>query len=139
MILGDRHDVADEIERKLLVERRVDRVGRADDEQRVTVRWCPHDGFGADVAAGPRPVVDDELLAQPFREPLRDEARGDVGRTAGGKADDDAHRPRRIGLRPCEARNGWRCDGACCKTEKSTAGIAYQVFRVLHGFCTEHC
>jgi hypothetical protein len=35
-----------------------------------------------------------------------DQARDDVGRAAGRKADDDAHRPRRIGLRPREARDG---------------------------------
>jgi hypothetical protein len=46
-----------------------------DDEQRVTVGRRSYDGFGADVAAGARPVVDDELLAQAFREPLRDQAR----------------------------------------------------------------
>jgi putative tryptophan/tyrosine transport system substrate-binding protein len=39
------------------------------------------------------------------RQPLTDQACNDVGSSARGKADDGAHRPRRIGLRPCDARN----------------------------------
>ena len=33
-------------------------------------------------------------------------------RTTGGKSDDDAHRPRRIGLRPCDARHDRQRGGA---------------------------
>ena len=100
----DRRDVADEIEIELVVERRVDRVRRTDQEERVAVRRRTHDRLGGDIATGARPVLDDEWLAEPLRQPLTHQAREDVVRTAGGKADDDAHRPRRIGLRPREAR-----------------------------------
>ena len=41
----------------------------------------------------PGPILDDELLTEPFRQILTDQARDDVGRAAGGKADDNAHRP----------------------------------------------
>src|SRR5215831_15459532 len=81
-------------------ERRVDRLCRTDHEQRMAVRRCAHDGFCGDVGTGPRPVLDKELLAESLRKPLRYQARDDVGRAAGRISDDDAHRPRRIGLRP---------------------------------------
>jgi hypothetical protein len=44
----------------MLVERGVDRLRRADQEQRVAVRRRMGDRFGADIAAGARPIVDDE-------------------------------------------------------------------------------
>ena len=66
----DRRDVADEIEIELVVERRVDRVGRSDQEQRIAVRWRTHDRLGGDIGAGARPVLDDEWLAEPLRQPL---------------------------------------------------------------------
>jgi hypothetical protein len=43
------------------------------------------------------------MLAEPLRQPLTDEASGDVGSATSGKTDNHAHRPRRIGLRPCNA------------------------------------
>ena len=50
-----------------------------DQEKRVAVRRRTHDRFGADIAAGTRPVLDDEWLAEPLRQPLTDQARDDVG------------------------------------------------------------
>src|SRR5262245_49857928 len=100
----DRCDVADEIEIEVVVERRVDRVRRSRQEERVAVRRRLHDRLGTDIAAGTRPVLDDELLAEPLGQPMTDQARGDVGSTTGGKSDDNAHWPRRIGLRPRDAR-----------------------------------
>ena len=84
----DRRDVADEIEIEFVVERRIDRVRRTDQEERVAVRRRAHDRLGGDIAAGARPVLDDEWLAEPLRQPLTDQAREDVVRAAGGKADD---------------------------------------------------
>ena len=101
----DRRDVANEIEVELVVERRVDGVRRSDQEQRVAVRRRVHDHLGPDIAAGARPIFDDELLAEPLRQPLAHQARDDVGRAAGGIADDDVHRPRRIGLRAVRSRD----------------------------------
>jgi len=72
---------------------------------------CPHDAFSADVAAGTRSVLNDEWLPEPLRQRLTHEARDGVGCLACRKLDDDAHRPRRIGLRPSEAR-GRRQRGA---------------------------
>src|SRR5262245_45052389 len=56
----DRCDVADKIEIEVVVEYRVDCVRRADLEERIAVRKRSHDEFGADIAGGARPVVDDE-------------------------------------------------------------------------------
>src|SRR5215831_17969875 len=100
---GDRRDVADEIEVELLIKRRVHRVRRMDEEERIAIGYRTHDGLRGDISAGARSVLDDKLLAEPLRQPLADQARDDVGAAAGGKADDDAHRPRRISLRPRNA------------------------------------
>jgi len=62
-----RGGVEGKIESKVVVERRVDGVGRHGKQQCVAVRRRANDRFGADVAAGARPIVGDELLAQPLR------------------------------------------------------------------------
>src|SRR5215471_16564113 len=117
----DRRDVADEIEIELVVERRVDRVRGADQEQRVAIRGLVRDRLGADV--GTRgPVLDSELLAETLREPLTDHACGDVARAAGGKRYDPAHRPRRIGLRPRDPRHRRQRGDAGGQMEKISAG-----------------
>src|SRR5262245_5864448 len=50
-------DIADEIEIELVIERSVDGVPTADQEQRVAVRRCAHDRLGADIAAAARSVL----------------------------------------------------------------------------------
>ena len=62
----DRCDVADKIEIKFLIERGIHRIRRSDQKERVAVRRRPHDGLGADVGAGTRSVLDNELLAKPL-------------------------------------------------------------------------
>src|SRR6516164_1064445 len=84
-----------------------------------------HDRLGADVARSARPVLDDEWLAEALGQPLTDQAREDVGRAAGRKADDDAHRPRRIGLRPCDTRNGRQRGGARGQLQECAAGKSH--------------
>src|SRR6516165_10229975 len=95
-----RRSVADEIEIKFLVQRGVDCIRRSGQEERIAVRCRAHDRLGGDVAAGVWPVLNNELLTEPLREPLSYQTRDDVARTTGAIADDDAYRPRRIGLRP---------------------------------------
>src|SRR5262249_56168254 len=65
----------------------------------------PH-RLGADIGAGPRPVLDHELLAEPLGEPLTHHARDEVGVAGRRERHDHPHRPRRIGLRPGDARGG---------------------------------
>jgi hypothetical protein len=109
---GDRRDAADKVEIEFVVERGVDRVRHGGKQKRISVGGRVDDGLGADVAAGARPVLDDEGLAQPVGKPLTDQARGDVDPAAGGKPGDDAHRPRRIILRRCAAWKGCSGDSA---------------------------
>jgi len=98
----DRRDVADEIEVELIVERRVGRVGAPDHEQRVAVLQARARPPRCRCAAT-RPIVDDELLAELFRQSLTYQARRDVGRA--GRRDWHADAPAAsIGLRPCDAR-----------------------------------
>src|SRR5262249_15154099 len=112
---------ADEIVIELVVEGRVDRVRRGRPEQRVAVRRRAHDPLGADIAAGTRPVLDDERLAEPLREPLPHEAREDVADAAGREEYDEMPRPGRIGLRGREARGDRQRGGARGEMQKSTA------------------
>jgi hypothetical protein len=86
-------NVPHEIEIELFVEGRIDCVDRAAQQQRVAIGRRPNDRFGRYIGACARPIFDDELLAQPLREPLADQARSEVKVSAGGKADDDAHGP----------------------------------------------
>src|SRR5262249_35252500 len=92
---GDRRDITDEIEVELVVERRVDRVGRVDQEERIAIRGRTHDRLRGDITAGARSVFYDKLLTKSLREPLADQASDDVGAAASAKAGDHAHRPAR--------------------------------------------
>jgi hypothetical protein len=93
-----RRDVADELETEIVIERRVDRIRRADDDERIAVRARPCRRLGADRAAGARPVVNDEGLAEPLRQPLTDQTRENVEGAAGREANDDMDRPISLGV-----------------------------------------
>ena len=118
----DGGDVAKKNEIELVVEGRVDRVRRSYHEERVAVRRRPHDRLGANIVAATRAVFYDELLAEPLRKPRSDEPRDNVGRAAGAGGGDDAHRPRRIGLRPCDARHGRQRGSARGQMQKLLGG-----------------
>jgi hypothetical protein len=118
----DGSDVAKKCEFEFAVERRVDRARGADHQERVAIRRGIHDGLGGDIGACTRPVFNDERLAEPLLEPLSDQARADVRRTAGCEANHDPHRPRRVGLCKSSAGGGRQCRGSDCQMQKSTAG-----------------
>src|SRR5262249_24460573 len=103
-------------------ERRVDCRGRVDHEECVPVRRRFHDCLGGDIGASARPVLGDEWLAEALRELLADQARENVGSAARGIANDDPHRPRRIGLRPRETRHGRQSGRAGGQMQKLSAG-----------------
>jgi len=84
-------------------------------------RRSDHD-FGRDRTGRSRPVLDEERLTEALRQPLTQRTRDDVGRSAGGEADDNPHRPRRIGLRPCDARHGGQRGSAGGQMQKISAG-----------------
>src|SRR5262245_4482966 len=124
----NRHDVAEKIEIELVVERRVDGGSRTDRKERIAIWRRPHDGLGSNIATAAWPIFDDEWLAEPLRQPLADETREDVVRTARCNWDDDTNWPCWIGLRPREARHDRARSGACCQMQKLTAGKFHGLF-----------
>src|ERR1700757_1283440 len=80
------------------------------------------DRLDGEIAASAGPVLDDELLPHSLRQPLTYQARKNVNYAARGKADDDAHRPRRIALRPRDARQRRQRGSARGQMQKLPAG-----------------
>src|SRR5262245_53406840 len=117
----DRCDVADEVEIEIVVERCIDRVWWNASEKRMAVRGCSYDRLCANIAGRTRPVFDDERLAKPLRQPLAYETNDNID-AASRKADDDPHRPRRIGLRERNLRRERQRGRACGQTQKLSAG-----------------
>ena len=119
---GALQTTADKIVFEVVVERRVDCGRYVDQEQRIAVwgRLC-HD-FGADVAGRTRPAIDEELLAEPLRQPLTDKPRDDVGCTTGREANDDVHWTRRIAERVCNASQGRKGRSSGCQVQKFATG-----------------
>src|SRR5215472_5753057 len=118
----DRGYIADEIEIEFLVQRDVDCIRRSRQEERIAVRRRAHDRLGGDVAAGAWPVLNNELLTEPLREPLSYQTRDDVTRTAGAIADENAHRPRWIGLSPSNVRHRRQRGSAGGQMQEFAAG-----------------
>ena len=81
----DRFNITNEIEIKLGIERRVNRVRRRDEKECVAVGGRPYDRLRADIAAATRSVLDHEWLAKALRQPLADQAGDNVGWSARGK------------------------------------------------------
>jgi hypothetical protein len=102
----DRIEIFFEAIWNLIVQRRIDHVARIDHQQRVAIGCHLGDAAHRDIAAAAADVLDEELPARPVREILCDDARDDVGRTAGCVGNHHPHRPVRIGLR---ARNARHC------------------------------
>src|SRR5215813_12789703 len=81
-----------------------------------------------------RPVLNDEWLAQALRQPMTHQACEDVGRPASGKADNDAHRPRRIGLRLRDARDNRQRGSARGQMQKLSAGKFHRALPRTMGY-----
>src|SRR5262245_65778082 len=129
---GDRRAVAHDVETQLVIDGSVDRVVWTDHEECVAVGRRPDRSLGGDVAGSAGPILDDDLLAKPLRQPLTHQAADHVLRAAGGKADEQTHRPRRIGLRPRYARYSWERGSARGQMQKISAGKFHNVtFRQL--------
>src|SRR5262249_51153985 len=119
--------VVDKNEIELVVERRVDSIWCADEEKRITVWRRTHDRFGPNVRSSTRPILNDEWLAEPLRQPRIDQTSDNVLRATSGRAHDDAHRPRRIGLRPRDAKRSREHGSTRCQTQKLSAGKSHVV------------
>src|SRR6516165_2738136 len=122
---SDWRDIAKEIEAELIIKGHIDGVRRSRQEERVAVGRGTHDGLGADIVAGTRPIIDDELLAEPLREPLSHQAREDIDRAARRGRRDQAHRPRRIDLPPCAPRDSRQRGCTCGQMQKISAGGSF--------------
>src|SRR5262249_18226630 len=121
----DRRRVAHETELEVRVDNLVAQFGRSANAQHVTVRRRTNDGFEGDVAGGPRTVLDHERAAELLGKPLGDQARMDVVRAAGGKADNEVHRPGRKGLRSRNAGHRRHCRNTRGQMEGFAAGKVY--------------
>jgi hypothetical protein len=77
---------------------------------------------GADSAAPAAHVLDDILLSEMLGQLLRDEATDRIVLTAGSERNDHAHRPRRIRLRPGNARDDRLRDSACGQVQERATG-----------------
>src|SRR5439155_9230656 len=109
--------------------------------ERMSVRRCAHDRLSGDIAGSTQPVLDDEWLAEPF-QPLTNQARKDVRRAARCNANNDAHRPRRKGLRPCHTTCCRERSNTRCQTQESTAWmLTHQppVVATRHGPMPRRC
>src|SRR5262249_12105536 len=115
-----RRDVAYEIEVEVVIECHIDRIGRSDLQKRIAVRRCLQGCLSADIAGGTRPVLYYELLAEALWQPLRHQARHNVGRAASGKPNDDAHGTGRVGLPPRTRRYGGESGGTGRQMQKLT-------------------
>src|SRR5262249_4786371 len=120
--VGEGRDVGDEIELEILVEGGFYRVRRRGTEERVAIRGRVHDRLGRDSARGARPVLDDDLLTEPLRQPLTHQAGGDVRPTTGRKADDPVHWTCRIALSPSDPRHRRQRGSASGQMQKISAG-----------------
>src|SRR5215831_10371717 len=101
----DRVNITNEIEIKLGIERRVNRVRRRDEKECVAVGGRPYDRLRAEIAAATRSVLDHEWLAKALRQPLADMSAGPPG------AKPTMMRTGRVGL-------------ACAQAKRETVGSA---------------
>src|SRR5262249_27862342 len=92
------------------------------EQQRVSVGRRIDYRLGGDVRTCPRPVLDNDLLTEPLRQPLPHNPAYSVSTAAGRPADDQSHWPRWIGLCPSEARCGRQRGSASCQMQKFPAG-----------------
>src|SRR5262249_15917353 len=115
-------NILNDVEGKLLVKTRVDRVRYRHVKHRVAI-WAGPYGLGrAEVAAASRAVFYDEWLAEPLRKQLAEQPTVHIVRASRGERDDDPYRPRRVGLRPRDPRHGGQRGGARGKMQKISAG-----------------
>src|SRR5262249_29249716 len=102
----NRRNITNEVVVEFFEQCCIDCCGSADHEERIAVCRRTHDRLYTDIATTAGTVLDEELLTEPLRQQLTNEARSNVVHATGCKWENDAHRPRRIGLRPSDTRHG---------------------------------
>src|SRR4029453_11777053 len=106
----------------LVIQGRVDdEVGR-NNEYGIAFRCCPCPLTHADIAASTAYVLDVKLFPEMLGQALRDQAAEYIRRTTGRVWNDHTHRPRRIGLRPCDVQRKRQRGSARCQMQKISAG-----------------
>jgi len=118
----DRVEILGGIVGHSLVERGIDDVVGAVDEERVAVGARLRGAARSDIAARAGDVLDVELNAHLLGQLLSHEAGEHIGRTAGREWNDHAHRSCGIGLRPTDPRNGRERGGTGGQAQKLAAG-----------------
>ena len=73
-------------------------------------------------------MLDNELLAKAFRQPLPEKAGDNIGRSAGRIGNDPAYRPRGKFLRPRDVMRCGECGSGGCEAQKMTAGRFQRLF-----------
>jgi hypothetical protein len=113
----------------------------------VAIGVRTHGPCRANGTASAADVLDYELLSERARHVLSDNADDYVARPARGKWHDHGNGPRRIGLRPREARHGRQCRSARGQLQKSAAGkfhvalfwiirhSQYEIYRIFCRLC----
>src|SRR5262249_14402630 len=120
---SNRREIARWIEGGTRLKRRVDShcaVSPPIERAAVGGRFCH--SLGPHTPARTWNILDRRRRFPRFIEFLRKEAGRNVGSAARREADDDAHRPAWVALRPSEARDGRQRGSARGQTQKSTAG-----------------
>ena len=124
---GHGRKIPERVVRNFRIEAGIDDVARADDHDGVAIGDCSRACSHAKITTGARLVLDVELLAETAREISRDNPCKNIGRAAGRKWHDHPHRPRRIGLRPCGARNKRHSCSACRQKQKSASSKVHEL------------
>src|SRR5262249_36906941 len=118
----NRRNITNEVVVEFFEQCCIDCCGSTDHEERIAVCRRTPNRLYTDIATTARTVLDDELLTEALRQPLTNEARSNVVNTTGRKWDNDAHGPRRIGLRPRYARYSRERGSTRCQMQKLSAG-----------------
>jgi len=119
---GDGFEVVNRVVGQAREQRRIDHMGAEREQDCVAVgRRFRHLG-SADIAGGARDVLDIDLLAELLGKLLRHEPREGVGHPTRRKGHDRAHRPGRIGLRPCSTRHARERGSGRGQMQKFAAG-----------------
>jgi hypothetical protein len=88
----DRREILQRVVRQLLTRRRIERVTRRDESERVAIRRRTGDLFRSDDRLGARPVLDDDGLIPSLGEAFGQQARDVVGAAAGPVWNNQLHR-----------------------------------------------
>jgi hypothetical protein len=111
-----------EVEIQSVVERCIDCIARGRHKERITVRRRSDHGLGGNVAGGPGPVLDDELLAESRGQLLTNYARNNVASSSGSKTNYKTNQPYRVDLRSRNSGGGREHGSTRCQMQKSSAG-----------------